>query len=100
MIIADAGPLIAAADADDKHHQVCAELVWQHQDELIVPATVVVEVSWHLERHLGLPARLPSSIPLPRTRSTSRKSKQPTTGARPNWSNSMPTFDWAPSTLP
>lgn len=53
MIVADTGIFVGAADADDKHHAACAELVRQHKRELIVPSCVVVEVCWLLERALG-----------------------------------------------
>jgi predicted nucleic acid-binding protein len=53
VIVADTGIFIGAADADDKHHSACAELVRRRRRELIVPSCVVVEVCWLLERNLG-----------------------------------------------
>jgi hypothetical protein len=48
VILVDSGVLVAAADADDRHHRVCADFVSDHLPELVVPAGVVVEVSWLL----------------------------------------------------
>lgn len=56
MIVVDTGPLVAAIDADDDHHGSCAELVRTRYRELVVPATVVVEVCWLLDRHVGAAA--------------------------------------------
>ncbi|NNN21819.1 MAG: PIN domain-containing protein [Acidimicrobiales bacterium] len=53
MVIVDTGPLLAAADLDDNHHVACAKLLRERQRKLLVPACVVVEVSWLLERNLG-----------------------------------------------
>jgi hypothetical protein len=53
VIVADSGPLFATADADDAHHAACAGLVRARYAELVVPATVVVEVCWLIERSLG-----------------------------------------------
>jgi predicted nucleic acid-binding protein len=53
MIVVDTGPLVAAADADDKHHDACSRLLLTSPETLIVPVAVVVEVGYLLERNLG-----------------------------------------------
>lgn len=53
MIILDSGVLIAAADADDTHHQACARLLDLAGEQFVVPAGVVVEVCWMLGRHVS-----------------------------------------------
>lgn len=53
MIGVDTGVLLAAADADDADHQSCAQLMLSHRGEMAVPATVIVETSWQIERNLG-----------------------------------------------
>lgn len=44
MILVDTGPLVAAADEDEEHHEICVSFLQSRRDELIVPASVVVEV--------------------------------------------------------
>jgi predicted nucleic acid-binding protein len=44
VILVDTGPLVAVGSADDKHHQVCTELLGSATEELLVPATVSAEV--------------------------------------------------------
>ncbi|MFE7977449.1 type II toxin-antitoxin system VapC family toxin [Streptomyces shenzhenensis] len=44
MIVVDTGPLVALADADDKHHAACAR--WYdsvHPRNLVIPAPVIAE---------------------------------------------------------
>lgn len=53
MIVVDTGVLLAAADADDADHQICAELLRGHRGQLLSPAPVVPECSWQIEHHLG-----------------------------------------------
>lgn len=53
MILVDTGPLVAAADDDERHHDICLALLQARRHELIVPASVVVEVGWLIERNLG-----------------------------------------------
>jgi uncharacterized protein len=50
VILVDTGPLIAAGDASEEHHAICAELLTSLRHELVIPAPVVVEVSWLLGR--------------------------------------------------
>ena len=49
----DAGPLYAALDADDRHHQPCRELLESHPGPLLVPILVVTEVAYLLASRLG-----------------------------------------------
>jgi uncharacterized protein len=56
MIVIDTGPLVAAVDADSKDHRTCASLLDERADELIVPASVVVETCWMLARLVGTSA--------------------------------------------
>ncbi|MGH9121511.1 MAG: type II toxin-antitoxin system VapC family toxin [Acidimicrobiales bacterium] len=53
MIVIDTGVLLAAADSDDQDHDRCAQLVRDHHRQLAVPAPVIVETSWQIERNLG-----------------------------------------------
>ncbi|MFC7382753.1 type II toxin-antitoxin system VapC family toxin [Sphaerisporangium rhizosphaerae] len=49
----DTGPLVAALDADDKSHHRCAEFLETAPGPLLVPAPVMVEVCWLLEKYRG-----------------------------------------------
>jgi uncharacterized protein len=53
VILADAGPLIAAANDADKHHVACARFVEANADQLLVPSLVVTEVCYLLGRYGG-----------------------------------------------
>lgn len=52
-VIVDTGPLIAVADRDDSHHQGCIDWFDRHTGTVVVPAPVVVEVCWLLDRRIG-----------------------------------------------
>ncbi len=56
MIVVDTGPLYAAADASDAHHDVCSKLFEDSAERLVVPVSVVIETSFLIERHLGAAA--------------------------------------------
>ncbi|HZW99492.1 MAG TPA: PIN domain-containing protein [Trueperaceae bacterium] len=56
MIVIDTGPLVAALNADDKDHERCVRLLETHQGRLLVPAPVLTEVCWLLEREQGAQA--------------------------------------------
>jgi len=56
VIVLDSGVLIAAADADDRHHLSCAALFDLVDEQFVVPAGVVVEVCWMLGRHVSAAA--------------------------------------------
>src|SRR5688500_13014210 len=53
MLIVDAGPLYAAADTADRHHEACAELLTSTRPPLVVPQLVVAEVAYLLGARLG-----------------------------------------------
>jgi hypothetical protein len=53
VIVVDTGPLVAAADADDRHHAACSHLLLTSREPLIVPAPVIVEVGYLLDREIG-----------------------------------------------
>jgi predicted nucleic acid-binding protein len=50
VILVDAGPFVAAASPDDRHHEVCSRFLREPGDELGVSAIVVAEVSYLLKR--------------------------------------------------
>lgn len=52
-VIVDTGVLLAAADTDDTDHDRCSELLRAHRGELWVPAPVIPETSWQIERNIG-----------------------------------------------
>ncbi|HEV7712194.1 MAG TPA: PIN domain-containing protein [Asanoa sp.] len=54
----DAGPLYAYVDADDKHHEACADLLETYPGPLIVPTLVITEVVYLLGSRLGVEAEL------------------------------------------
>lgn len=53
MTLIDAGPLVAAGDADDKHHAECIRVLTEIRGPRYVPATVVAEVCHLLESRAG-----------------------------------------------
>ena len=53
MIVTDTCVVLAAADSDDQDHLRCAQLMRDHHGQLAVPAPVIVETSWQIERNLG-----------------------------------------------
>jgi predicted nucleic acid-binding protein len=53
VIVIDAGPLIAAVNIRDNHHESCARLLRTHPGPLLVPATVVAEVCQLIEKRQG-----------------------------------------------
>jgi len=53
VIVWDTGPLIAAADADDKDHARCVALMRRTPRPLLVPYPVLTEVCYLLEREKG-----------------------------------------------
>ena len=56
MIIWDTGPLFAAADADDRDHTRCVLLMRHTPPPLLMPAPVLTEVGYLLEREKGAQA--------------------------------------------
>ena len=53
MIIADAGPLVAILNADDKYHTACVDVLGRYPGPIIVPAPVVTEVAFLIQRDAG-----------------------------------------------
>ncbi|MER6946975.1 PIN domain-containing protein [Nonomuraea sp. NPDC000554] len=53
MIVIDSGPLVAAVNIRDRHHESCARLLRGHPGPLLVPATVVTEVCQLIEKRQG-----------------------------------------------
>lgn len=53
IAIVDAGPLYAVVDADDDDHERCLEILQRRDLDLVVPALVVVEVTYLVGRRLG-----------------------------------------------
>jgi predicted nucleic acid-binding protein len=53
VIIVDTGVILAVADASDKDHGRCDDLLAASPTALGVPTTVIVETSWLIEDRLG-----------------------------------------------
>lgn len=53
MIVVDTGVLVALLDADDHHHQRCRDWYAETDSPLIVPAPVMVETCYFIERATG-----------------------------------------------
>jgi predicted nucleic acid-binding protein len=52
-VLVDSGVFIAAADRDQPAHGICARVLREHRDQLIVPSPVVPETAWFIEDRLG-----------------------------------------------
>ena len=53
-IVVDTGPLYALADLSDKHHDEVARLIAETNEVLIVPALVLPEVSYLVNKYLSV----------------------------------------------
>ncbi|OGQ25364.1 MAG: hypothetical protein A2138_02335 [Deltaproteobacteria bacterium RBG_16_71_12] len=53
MAVVDTGPLYAAVDRDDADHVRCAAILERDDLELVVPAMVVAEAAYLIERRMG-----------------------------------------------
>jgi predicted nucleic acid-binding protein len=53
LAVVDAGPLYAAADADDEDHLACRAALSRADLRLIVPALAVAEATYFVGRRLG-----------------------------------------------
>jgi uncharacterized protein len=53
LAVVDAGPLYAAADADDQDHLACRATLSRTDLRLVVPALVVAEATYFVGRRLG-----------------------------------------------
>lgn len=56
LAVVDAGPLYAAADADDEDHPACRMALSRADLRLIVPALVIAEATYFVGRRLGATA--------------------------------------------
>lgn len=56
--MADAGPLYAYIDADDRHHLASLELLQSHPGPLVVPTLVITEVAYLVATRLGTGAEI------------------------------------------
>lgn len=53
MLLVDTGPLVAAADTSDAHHQPCRALLEEHPGPLVTTPMVIAEAAYLLDRQLG-----------------------------------------------
>jgi uncharacterized protein len=53
LAVVDADPLYAAADTDDRDHQACLASLSREDLRLLLPALVVAEATYFVERRLG-----------------------------------------------
>lgn len=61
-LLLDTGPLVAAIDRSDKHHDHCAALLESAEGPLLVPTTVLVEVCWLLEERPDIESAFLASV--------------------------------------
>jgi predicted nucleic acid-binding protein len=54
-VIVDTGVLLAAADESDADHAASSQVLRDHRGQLVVPAPVITETAWQIERNLGPP---------------------------------------------
>ena len=52
-LVLDTGPVLAAFDRSDRDHDACATLLREATEPLVLPAPVIVELDYLLERQLG-----------------------------------------------
>jgi len=53
VLLVDTGPLVAAADTDDVHHQACRGLLEDDPGPLVTSPMVIAEAAYLLDRQLG-----------------------------------------------
>lgn len=53
LAVVDAGPLYAAADADDQDHAKCRAVLARSELRLVIPALVVAEATYFVGSRLG-----------------------------------------------
>ncbi|MGH3545718.1 MAG: PIN domain-containing protein [Mycobacteriales bacterium] len=53
MILVDTNVLVALTDADDYHHGRCKAWLSRVHDRLLLPATVLAEACYLIDRQLG-----------------------------------------------
>ncbi len=54
MLLVDTGVFVAAADLDDRHHQVCRALIETHPGPLATTSPVITEAGWLIRRQLNI----------------------------------------------
>ncbi len=52
-LIFDTGPVVASLDADDASHNVSRALIEEATESLVIPAPVLAEVTYFIERRLA-----------------------------------------------
>jgi predicted nucleic acid-binding protein len=52
-LVLDTGPLYAALDRDDADHRRCRQLIEDSEEELVIPAPVLVEVDYWIHQRLN-----------------------------------------------
>lgn len=52
-LVLDTGPVVAALDADDADHAVCAALLAEADEPLAVPSAILVEVEYGCRTRVG-----------------------------------------------
>jgi predicted nucleic acid-binding protein len=55
-LVLDTGPIVAILNAGDPSHEACRQLIQGTDEELVVPAPVMVEVDYWCRKELGLEA--------------------------------------------
>lgn len=55
-LLLDTGPVVAAIDRSDHHHDRCAALLESAEGPLLIPTTVIVEVCWLVEERPDIEA--------------------------------------------
>lgn len=58
MLVVDTGPLVAAADIDDKYHSECLDLLESDPGPLATTAMVIAEAAYLMEREVDAKAEL------------------------------------------
>jgi uncharacterized protein len=53
-LVLDTGPIVALLDASDPEHERCRAMVAEVDEDLVVPAPVLVEVDYWLSKLFGL----------------------------------------------
>jgi predicted nucleic acid-binding protein len=60
-LVLDTGPIVAALDVGDQHHEICAQLFQLPRERRVVAAPVLVELDHLLARQVG-PAAFPALL--------------------------------------
>jgi hypothetical protein len=57
-LVLDTGPLLAALDRHDRHHEACRRLLRTTREALTIPSPVLTELDYWLSVHAGIEAQL------------------------------------------